>query len=409
MRLILGAACFALAGCQLTSAERDTPAPIPQVPLTAEESLAAAFELAAASANVETNAVSEQITAQAGTTDVAAQKTGLLGLLKPKDEAAEPIAVPSVLTGSDIEVVDSSIAPAAEVVEITDALQDVPDPELEPDLEPDLEIVEGEPSEPLTEVSSGPVVAQVAPQKAGLFGLLKADPGRTSARQVALQADVPAQTSEIVAADTERTAVDIEAASETVVEAAVPADEDVEKTPLFGFLKPADGGGRGRVQSTVAVGETVGFGDVGITCETRKSDFGQQVDQFPRDGHATWRLYDTEPTSTARRTQYITGFKDGCARQITASLVIFGTPSLHEVHRYSGARSNVSWSKADNVYEDIKAKACGVGRKKPCPENKIDSLEDKLAFVSVYPTFGATSGWMELLLHNGRLQSQEMR
>jgi hypothetical protein len=386
----------------MTPAELDTPAPIPQVPQTAEESLAAAFELAAASADVETNAVSEQIGAQADTADVAAQKTGLLGLLKPKDEAAEPIVVASVLTGLDIEVVDSSIAPAVENVEPTDALQDAPE----------VEVAEVELSEPLTEVSSAPVVAQVAPKQAGfggLFGLLKADPERTSARQVALQADVPAQTSEIVAADAERTAVDIEAASETIVEAAVPADKKDEAIPLFGFLKPADGSVRGRVQSTVAVGETVGFGDVGITCETRKSDFGQQVDQFPRDGRATWRLYDTEPTSTARRTQYITGFKDGCARQITASLVIFGTPSLHEVHRYSGARSKASWSKADNVYEDIKAKACGVGRKKPCPESKIGSLEDKLAFVSVYPTFGATSGWMELLLHNGRLQSQEMR
>lgn len=162
-------------------------------------------------------------------------------------------------------------------------------------------------------------------------------------------------------------------------------------------------------RSTVALGTVLPFGTVGISCEARPKDMGERVDKFPSSGAAAWQIYDTDPSSIAPRTQFITGFKDGCARQVTAALILFGSPSLHEFQRYSKARAKVSWSKADNNYETIKSRVCSVGRKKPCPTGKVGKLEKHMAFVSVYKQFGDATGWLELLLHNGKLETQELR
>lgn len=93
----------------------------------------------------------------------------------------------------------------------------------------------------------------------------------------------------------------------------------------------------------------------------------EKVDTYPRDGQAVWTLYDTDPGSTVPHTQLITGFADGCARQVTASLVMFGAAGLHEVHRYSDAMSEEPWSKADKTYETLKARVCGVKKRTSCP------------------------------------------
>ena len=181
------------------------------------------------------------------------------------------------------------------------------------------------------------------------------------------------------------------------------------KPGLFGFLRPSTGAGEAAAtKSTVRPGEQLPFGEIGVACETTKRSMGQQVDQFPREGRPVWRLYDTDPSSTAPRTQFITGFADGCARQVTAALVMFGAAGLHEVLRYSDD-SDRSWSQADKTYEKIKRRTCGVGRGKFCPAGSLDSLERQVSFVSVYPYFGAEEGWLELLLHDGQVMSEEMR
>ncbi|MBW6418917.1 hypothetical protein [Celeribacter sp. PS-C1] len=175
--------------------------------------------------------------------------------------------------------------------------------------------------------------------------------------------------------------------------------------PLFGFLKPKSGDGP---SSTVNSGEVLPFGDVGINCEIRPRAMGRKVDQFPREGRPVWQLYDSDPTSTEPRSQYITGFADGCARQVTAALTMFGAAGLHEVLRYSD-HSERDWSRADKTYERIKRQTCGVGRGKYCPAESLDALERQVAFVSVYPYFGAEEDWLELLLHDGQVMSEEMR
>ncbi|NIY80571.1 hypothetical protein HCZ23_13980 [Celeribacter sp. HF31] len=187
-------------------------------------------------------------------------------------------------------------------------------------------------------------------------------------------------------------------------EQATPTEPKSRK-PLFGFLQsqPKDA-----PVSTVKPGELLAFGEVGINCEIRPRAMGEKVDQFPREGRPVWQLYDSDPSSIEPRSQYITGFSDGCARQVTAALTMFGAAGLHEVLRYSD-HSERDWSQADKTYEKIKRQACGVGRGEYCPAASLDALERQVAFVSVYPYFGAEEDWLELLLHDGQVMSEEMR
>ena len=388
MRVV--ALCLAvsvLAGCQMQMAEEasvakesvsgtgDGPADsaAPTVP-DAEAELAAAFDAAAATLDAP-----------------PPKKKGLFARLAP---AVEP--APSPLDGTDIEVVegtkpDTTLAAIPQSAAQADtAAADAP------------------------ENAPGAVALQAQPrvQTAGLFGLFTPRRPKAAAPAAALPEQVeptalPAQ----------------EVGDETDIAAAPDAAENIEdgadtaapapKKGLFARLAasaPRDAQKKAprRTASTVAPGETVAFGVVGITCETRKSEMGTQVDQYPRNGRAIWRLYDTAPSSTGPRTQYITGFSDGCARQITGALVVFGSPDVHETHRYSKA-NKASWSEADNRYETIKTKYCGVAKKAYCPADRLSKLGNDLAFVSVYPRFGGYDRWLELLLHKGRLDTQQLR
>ncbi|SEK50765.1 hypothetical protein [Pacificibacter marinus] len=307
------------------------------------------------------------------------QKKSLFGFLKPAKQSQ-----PSVLAGTEIEVVDGAQTGADDAT----ALNGI--------------VAINLPVETAETSGNTAVIDAATPTKPGLggvFGFLKRKP--TGAPQVvALKAPNPLN---VPISDTQ--AVVPEGSEIPVVPKAV-----TPKRSLLGLFK-SNGQTRARhiPLSTVARGEVLPFGTVGITCEARKKDMGKAVAQFPHKGKATWQLFDTDPTSITPRTQYITGFSDGCARQVTAALILFGAPSLHEVHRYSTAQNKVLWSSADNSYEAIKSSACGVPHKTPCPAGKIESLEQNLAFVSIYKQFGDAKGWLELLLHDGSMKTQEMR
>jgi hypothetical protein len=360
-----------LPACQMglptgkTNLENEAPQAVDASP---EANLAAAFEQAALAAEIAPEP----------------KRKALFGFLKPDEPAT-----PAVLAGTDIEVVDGALPVEAipETALLTDA--------------PELPVVE----------NTDPILDTIVPVKSGLgglFGFLK--PKQTSVTtQAALKAPSP-EIDPAVSGNVDIGPVPTPLAENTPALLEEPTSEAniAPKKPIFGFLKPK-AGARNTSLSTVALGETLPFGTVGISCDARPKDMGKRVDQFPNTGTATWQIYDTNPTSTTPRTQYITGFKDGCARQVTAALILFGAPSLHEVHRYAKARSKVSWSKADNTYETIKSKVCGVGRATPCPENKIGKLEKHMAFVSVYKQFGDAQGWLELLLYDGKVTTKELR
>ncbi|WP_417246225.1 hypothetical protein [Celeribacter sp.] len=243
----------------------------------------------------------------------------------------------------------------------------------------------------------------------GIFSFLKPKRAEGAADEVAMRAETEAGAALAEAESSEvrpetygvQSALPEETAPE--VQPAKPAAKT--RKPLFGFLKAAPENGP---VSTVKTGEVLPFGEVGINCEIRPRAMGAKVDQFPREGRPVWQLYDSDPENTAPHSQYITGFADGCARQVTAALVMFGAAGLHEVLRYSDDTDR-DWSNADKTYEKIKRKTCGVGRGSYCPAERLSDLERQVAFVSIYPRFGAEENWLELLLHDGQVMSEEMR
>ncbi len=187
-----------------------------------------------------------------------------------------------------------------------------------------------------------------------------------------------------------------------------PPQATPNKPGLFGFLAGGQSAGVEAPKSTVAPGEVLPFGTIGIACELKKRDMGKEIGQSPEKGRASWTVYDSDPQSTAPRSHFITGFADGCARQVTASLVMFGAAEFHEFLRYAEG-NDAPWTDADKAYEKIKRQSCGVGRGTPCPAGQRGALDQNLAFVTIYPQFGGGSEWIELLLNAGELVSEERR
>ena len=144
------------------------------------------------------------------------------------------------------------------------------------------------------------------------------------------------------------------------------------------------------------------FGEVIKVCGLPKREFGTEVARSGNDG--TFRLYDTDPIGTLQRAQFLTGFKDGCARRFTGALAMFGSFDVHEAKRYSKS-NKTPYSNVDLAYEKVKSRICGVGRGKPCTESKAERLYREVTFVTVYRAFGGADEWMELMLHKGDLVS----
>lgn len=350
-----------------------------QLPIATEAPVEATPDAATATAEdaTELAALSEAFGAAA--TPVKPRK-GLFAFLKP-DPAPSPFA------GADIAVLDGETVAAADGEAVA------------------TEGGEGA-DEALAETAA--LMAETAvPAKAGLggfFSFLK--PKAPSAPETLHQAAAAPE--------------DFETRPETLgvepdADARPDAAESAPATPrkgLFGGLLaalPKAGGHAGGTTSTTSIDETLSFGTVGINCEVRPARVAEKVDTYPRDGQAVWTLYDTDPGSTVPHTQLITGFADGCARQVTASLVMFGAAGLHEVHRYSDAMSEEPWSKADKTYETLKARVCGVKKRTSCPADKLPELEQRVAFASVYKEFGGEGAWMELLIGDGNLLAEEIR
>lgn len=153
-------------------------------------------------------------------------------------------------------------------------------------------------------------------------------------------------------------------------------------------------------RSDAPPGTVLPFGEVAKVCGVSGRALGAEVARS--DGRRGYRLYDTAPGSTAARTHYLTGFKDGCARQFTAALALFGTAQVHETTRYNPA-NKIPYSETDEAYEVVKRQVCGVGRGAFCPEAKAAWMDREAAFLSVYRDFGVSAHWMEIFLHGGRL------
>jgi len=180
-------------------------------------------------------------------------------------------------------------------------------------------------------------------------------------------------------------------------EAALPIVPEDEGGGFWSFLGGFEGGPSGPAAAGVQVPPNgiVPYGQLATVCGLSTRNLGRVVERA--SGYA---VHDSNPTTTAPRTHYVTGFSDGCARQFTAALALFGDIGTHEIVRYGAADGGLPYSETDNAYEEIKAAFCGVRAGRPCGA-RIDRLARRTTFLTIYRGFGANQTWVDVLLHDG--------
>lgn len=157
----------------------------------------------------------------------------------------------------------------------------------------------------------------------------------------------------------------------------------------------------------VEMGTVLPYGTLARVCNVPDRKLGTQVERYP-ERRGTYALYDSQPSNTAPHTFYLTGFDDGCARQFTAALAIFGAPETHEQLRYGLPSQVQPYSSTDAAYETLKSQVCRVAKGKPCG-SAMSRLSRDTVFVSVYETFGSNLFWKTILLHDGKVMETDIR
>lgn len=149
----------------------------------------------------------------------------------------------------------------------------------------------------------------------------------------------------------------------------------------------------------VAPGQSLPYGQLATACDTPEGQMGTRIDVSGQ-----YALYDTDPGATGPRTQYVTGFNDGCARQFTAALAMFGDLEFHETMRYA---QGGDYTRTDTAYETIKAQVCGVPSGQPCG-GQLESLSQNTAFLTIYRAFGSSSSFGDVLLSAGEVVAADI-
>lgn len=240
---------------------------------------------------------------------------------------------------------------------------------------------------PQTGAAEGDAAPLVEPEKRrGLFGLLRA--GTTT--------DANAQAA----------GVQTVSLSPEITETAPQARVSEEKRGgLFGGGRAARASGPDMLD--VPLGAVLPYGAIARVCDAGRGQMGTKIDKAPARGNG-FTLYDSNPQSTVARTFFITGFSDGCARQFTAALAMFGAPSMHEQLRYGRPAEEYPYSDTDKAYEKVKSQICRVGKRKPCG-SAIGRLEKDTVFVSTYEHFGNNARWADILLHDGHVMAAAIK
>ncbi len=157
----------------------------------------------------------------------------------------------------------------------------------------------------------------------------------------------------------------------------------------------------------VGPGVTLPYGQIARLCGVSARKLGREVAKYPERGRG-YTLYDSAPGSTSPHSFFLTGFDDGCARQFTAALALFGSPETHEQLRYSPAGETIPTSETDIAYEKVKSRICRVRRGKPCG-SRMSQLAKNTVFVSIYDRFGGVARWKNLLLHDGEVVALDIK
>lgn len=272
------------------------------------------------------------------------RRPGLFGLLRPPFEETEPTQEQKADTAENAEVVQEAAAP------------------------------------PAAEIAPEP---QATPQRRGLFARL-----RSSEPQAETDASEPAAPADTAKAPGEP------------VEVATVAAPKPKRRGLFAKRVPTIDPNAPDAQ-LVSFGDTIPYGHIARVCDAPAKQLGRRIASYPETA-PQYALYDSRPGHTGQRTHYVTGFADGCPRQFTAALALFGDPRLHEQLRYGLPSKVQPYSQSDEAYETVKSRVCRVGKGKPCGA-KMDTLAKSTVFISTYARFQGSSHWANMLLHDGQV------
>lgn len=256
----------------------------------------------------------------------------------------------------------------------------------------------------------GPALRDVPRQSDGEVAgtAAQADAATTLPEGVGPVGGTPEDTAPAVAA------TDVEPDPAQIVETAARAPEP---QPRGGFLGGLFGGGRSQSggapepgdadYAQVGPGVTLPFGELARLCGTPERALGQAVARYPENGRG-YTLFDSDPGSNAQHSWFVTGFDDGCARQFTAALALFGGPEDYELIRYGPAGQTMPVSTTDAAYETLKSSVCGVRKGQPCGR-RLSRMTGDTVFVSIYPNFGGSGQWKNLLLHDGSVLAADIK
>lgn len=193
-------------------------------------------------------------------------------------------------------------------------------------------------------------------------------------------------------------------ADEPTVLAALPPQTQNDAAPTAVAKGPSPDAPDYRI---VPMGTVLPYGVLARVCDVSTRQLGTRVERYP-ESRSVYTLYDSQPGNTSAHTFYVTGFGDGCARQFTAALALFGSPETHEQLRYGLPSKVQPYSSTDAAYETLKSRVCRVGKGKPCGSS-MPQLARTTAFVSVYETFGSNPEWKTILLHDGEVVETDIR
>ncbi len=277
-----------------------------------------------------------------------------------------------------------------------------------------------------TVVAEPPAKRGILGRIGGVFGRDTSKPNIESGEPIA-SADAPIVETEVEIAEVDTVAAEPEPLSQPEEEprrfgvfgrAEKREAETAEQEPIRTASIAPTRGLRGLFKSTpertgpdaelVSYGTALPYGKIATVCGLTKSQLGTKVDTYPSKGKG-YSLYDSNPSGGGLRTHYLTGFKDGCARQFTSALALFGSVETHQSVRYKKSNNDLSYSNSDTAFENVKSKVCKVPKGTACSDAGTKKLDKSMVFVSVYERFGTSPRWADILLYDGVVLAKDFK
>ncbi len=148
--------------------------------------------------------------------------------------------------------------------------------------------------------------------------------------------------------------------------------------------------------------DIVPYGEIAVNCSASPAQMGAVV-----ANGAGYFVHDPAPGSTRPRTMFITGFEDGCARQVTAALALFGDLATYEAVRFGPSGRTLPRLRTDQTYRELAAWNCGVPQGQPCGA-QLSNFASRTIFLTLYQRFGTSPVWANVLLYRGEVAAMDV-